>query len=179
MRTRLYVALTCLLFTISAAAKVTQHGAASAHFRAVGPAGMKIDGTTADVTATDDGSHVLVTVDLTKLETGIALRDNHMRDKYLEVGKYPKAMLSVDAASLKRPSGTNPENFTGTGQFTVHGQTKPASFQYTAERYQNGLKITGTVNIMLTDYGIAVPNYLGVTVKPNIAIDVAFEVSDG
>ena len=37
------------------------------------------------------------------LDTGIDLRNKHMREKYLEVQKYPNAVLTVDRSTLHFP----------------------------------------------------------------------------
>src|SRR3954449_1384388 len=62
-------------------------------FRAAGPAGLTIEGSTADLAVTDEGDNVAVTVPLGNLHTGIEVRDRHMKEKYLEVGKFPEAKL--------------------------------------------------------------------------------------
>ena len=64
-------------------------------FAASGPAGLKIEGSTKELTVTEADGNVVVDVPLASLATGIALRDQHMKDKYLEVSKYPLATLTV------------------------------------------------------------------------------------
>src|SRR4051812_35277879 len=46
---------------------------------------------------TVDGEKISGTLEfqLTTLETGLETRDHHMKDKYLEVEKYPKATLEI------------------------------------------------------------------------------------
>src|SRR4051812_34300287 len=38
--------------------------------------------------------------DLTSLDTGINLRNDHMKNKYLEVSKYPQATLTIQKLTL-------------------------------------------------------------------------------
>jgi hypothetical protein len=80
------------IVTMSVAGFAALSSASDAHvsFQASGPAGMKIEGTTPDLTVADDGTNVVVTVPLGNLNTGIALRDHHMKEKYLEVPKFPR-----------------------------------------------------------------------------------------
>ena len=91
-------------------------------FGASGPAGMKIEGTTADLSVADDGANVVTTVPLANLTTGIGLRDHHMKEKYLEVPKYPvghadhrpeRAEVSRAAASSPPPTSRRRCSFTG------------------------------------------------------------------
>ena len=44
-----------------------------------------MDGTTHQLRIEDDGTTLKITVSLAGLQTGIGLRDRHMREKYLQV----------------------------------------------------------------------------------------------
>lgn len=137
--------------------------------------GMKIEGTSSALDVKDDAKALVVDVPLAPLHTGIALRDRHMRDEYLEVAKYPDARLTVDRTAIQLPKGS-PVDARARGQLTLHGQTHGISFQYRAAQSGDGIDVRGTLHVQMTDYGIAVPNYLGVTVKPGVDIDVQFRV---
>ncbi len=150
-------------------------GDADVSFTVIGPAGMRIVGTTPELTVADDGERVTVTVSLIKLNTGIPLRDAHMREKYLEVGKYPKARLTVDRASLKFPVDGRVEA-TVLGTLTIHGVSREVSFRYSAVRSGAWLHIASEARINMTEYGVVVPPYLGMTVKPHVALRVSFSV---
>ena len=132
---------------------------------------------TGALTATEssvlDGS---VAVDLRMLDTGISLRNDHMRDKYLEVGKgpgYDKAVLSQ--IELK---GLNPETGEGKGSFTgalaLHGVTKTVTGPIEARKAGNGVRVKASFPVNLPDYNIAEPRYLGVGVKNTVQVDVTF-----
>ena len=59
--------------------------------------------------------------ELATLDTGIGLRDRHMKNKYLEVGKFPKAAITIQ--EMKFPN----ELLAKDGQKFIHIQ---ASFIY-------------------------------------------------
>lgn len=63
-------------------------------------------------------------VDLASIDTGIELRNEHMRDNFLETAKYPKATFTLK--SLQKPvvlkSGQK-QRILATGDFTLHGKT--------------------------------------------------------
>src|SRR5581483_4442375 len=90
-------AIACGLATVSAASYAALSTATDAKvtFGAAGPAGFKIEGTTSELSVSEGGGNVMVSVPLANLTTGIALRDHHMKEKYLEVAKYPAAVLTV------------------------------------------------------------------------------------
>ena len=161
-------------------AKLSRVGdqAAKAHFHASGPAGMAIDGSTTDVAVTDDGTSLKVVVTLSKLETGVKLRDEHTREKYLEVGKYPTATLTVARSALKFPSDGASSTGDAQGTMNIHGKDKAVTFHYSATKKGAAISVSGNVALDITDYGINVPSYLGITVKKDVAADVSFVAAE-
>lgn len=153
---------------------------ANVAFTAIGPAGMKIVGTTRDLTVAEDAQGgVAVTVTLGTLTTGMALRDKHMREKYLEVQTYPTAILRVSRASLNVPGPGQSGTFDSKGTLTLHGTTRPILFHYTAKSDgQTAYAVSGSMTLDMTDYGIAKPGYLGVSVKTPVDLAVSFTTDD-
>jgi polyisoprenoid-binding protein YceI len=165
-------------FALTAYAKLTRTGTPAVAFHASGPAGMKIVGQTSDLDVDDQGAKVVIKVPLRNLTTGIALRDDHMRNKYLQVGSYPNAELSVDRATIHFPNGDGTATGDAQGTMAIHGKTKNVSFHYTVARTGGSLHVGGTTKLDLRDYGIDVPSYLGVTVKPDIDVEVQFTATE-
>jgi len=115
-------------------------------------------------------------VDLRTIDTGISLRNDHLREKYLEVDKgagYDKAVLS--AMALK---GLNPDAPEGNGSFTasltLHGVTETVSGPVEVRKAGAGLRIRAAFPVNLPDYNIPEPRYLGVGVKNTVHVDVTF-----
>lgn len=82
-------------------------------------------------------------VDLAKLKTGKNLRDEHMRDKYLEVKKYPKAKFQLDRVKI------GSKKFTG--KMTIRGITKKLSGDIVSSSPK---KLDVKFTLDTTDYGI-------------------------
>src|SRR4051812_42213663 len=80
------------LLATAAPAKIAN---AEVLFQATGPAGLKIEGKTTDLSVGSAGKSVRIRVALAGLDTGIALRNKHLKEKYLELEKYPEAVLEV------------------------------------------------------------------------------------
>lgn len=166
-----------LVMSTAAFAGWTKSGEGQATFRATGPAGFKMEGKTPTLDVKDDGTTITVTVGLEQLATGISLRDKHMRDKYLEVAKFPTTTLAVPVASLKLPAGAGVGEGDATGDYTLHGVTKPRSFHYKATCDAAGLcSVEGTMNLNMNEHGVVVPSYLGITVKPDLTVLATFPV---
>jgi polyisoprenoid-binding protein YceI len=146
-------------------------------FHAVGPAGLKIEGSTNELALVEEGDNLVIVVPLGKLQTGIDVRDRHMKDKYLEVDKYPQAKLSVARTVLKLPAAGAKLAGDAPGTLTLHGQTKPTQVHYEIKNDGAGYSVDGAVHANMNDVGITVPVYLGVTVKPDVDIDVHFKIN--
>ena len=176
------VALATLAFAttlaVTADAKLARTGTPAVAFHASGPAGMKIVGQTSDLDVDDQGAKIVIKVPLRNLATGIALRDDHMRNKYLQIGSYPNAELSVDRAAIRLPNGDGTSSGDATGTMAIHGKTKNVSFHYNVARTGGALHVGGTTKLDIRDYGIDIPSYLGVTVKPDIDVEVQFTATE-
>jgi polyisoprenoid-binding protein YceI len=165
-------------FSWAAMAKLSKSGSSDVSFTAIGPGGLKIVGTGKEVRVADDGRSVTVAVPLRSIQTGIDLRDKHMHDKYLEDGRYPEAVLEVPRAALKVPAaGEVAADATGTVR--MHGKSKDIPFHYSAKRSGAQMNVSGTLHLNMKDFGIEVPSYLGITVKPDVEVSVRFDAADG
>ncbi|MET0403945.1 MAG: YceI family protein [Cystobacter sp.] len=164
-----------MVLATPAFAEVERSGTASATFSGKGPAGFKMEGKTEEVTVKDDGKTVAISVPLTTLKTGIELRDRHMREKYLEVDKFPHAVLEVPWSAIKLPEDGKTTTQTVPGKMSLHGKTRDVSVTYTVKCAGDTYAANGTVPLNLKDFDIILPNYLGVTVKPDIDTATSFQ----
>jgi polyisoprenoid-binding protein YceI len=140
-------------------------------FLATGPAGFKINGQTSSLEVKVDGEMVLLQVPLDTVDTGIELRNRHMKEKYLQTATFPKAELKVAKSLLKEGKGQK-----GTAHFVVHGEDKEVTVSYDVTKVGEGLEVKGSFDINLKQHGIDIPSYLGVTVKPDVKVTAAFVV---
>jgi polyisoprenoid-binding protein YceI len=116
-----------------------------------------------------------ISVDLATLDTGIGLRNEHLKSKYLEVGKgqgFDHAVLSEI-----RLGGVDPTGFQGktafTGSFLLHGTTKPVSGQATIRRDGPNVRVEASFPVTVADFGIEKPQYLGVGVRDQVTVNVS------
>jgi polyisoprenoid-binding protein YceI len=161
----------------SAWATLTGIGSPEVQFLALGPAGMKINGTSNDLSVAEKDGKLLVTAPLTNLKTGIGLRDKHLRN-YLHTDQHPNASLLIERDKLKLPAeGQTVEN-TSIGQFTLNGVTKPVKFRYKAKRMGSDYLVQGMSELNIKEFAIEQPCYLGVCVDPNVKLKVAFKARE-
>lgn len=145
-------------------------------FTAMGPAGMKVLGTTPELDVAEEGDRVVISVRLDHLQTGIGLRDRHMKEKYLEVGQYPSARLSIQRSALRIVDGSS-SGADVPATLTLHGKTRPVSVHYDAKKTGAEISVSGSFGVNMKDFGIAVPSYLGVAVKPDVEVAARFRTT--
>ena len=97
-----------------------------------------------------------------------------MRDKYLQVGQFPAAELTVDRSVLKAP-GSGAVSGDAKGQMKIHGKVKTVTIHYAAKKSGDAIQVMGSTNLDIRDFGIDVPSFMGVTVKPDVSIAVTFD----
>ncbi len=165
-------ALLLVLPLLVAATRVTGEPAAGFHGR--GPGGFSLDGTTHQLRIEDDGTTLKIVVPLAGLQTGISLRDRHMREKYLQVEQYPDAVLELPWSAVKLPEDGRTIDATAPGKMTLHGRSHDVQVKYRVTRSGNRYQVTGGVPLKITDYGIDIPSYFGVTVQPDIDTSATF-----
>jgi polyisoprenoid-binding protein YceI len=111
--------------------------------------------------------------DLTTLQSGISLRDEHMKEKYLEVGKYPKATLAIDKLAVPASflaSGTA-ATIPFEGTLTLHGVSKKVSGQADLSKVGSEMIALANFPLKLSDFKIDVPKYAGITVADEVKVN--------
>jgi len=119
------------------------------------------------------GGALLVKLDT--LETGIGLRDHHLRDNYLEVGKgdgYNVATLE----NIQLDKNDGKSAFKGT--LLLHGQKRQVSGMSTIHRNSDGtIRVDAEFPLKVSEFAIPKPTYLGVGVRDEIRVKVAFNAT--
>jgi polyisoprenoid-binding protein YceI len=110
-----------------------------------------------------DSVTVRIEVDLTELDTGIGLRNRHMRQNHLETDEYPKAVfrggriLEPSASAL----GATPVTFQLAGTFELHGVTREVIVDAEVVRNEDGsIQLVSRFEVKLSDYQISRPKFL-------------------
>lgn len=121
-----------------------------------------------------------IAVDLRTLDSGIGLRDEHMRDTYLEVGRagFDKAVLTE-----LRVADVDPRTFEGrapfSGKLQLHGTEHAIAGQARVRRDGPSARVEATFTVKLSDYGIAKPQYLGIGIRDEVEIKVSLVATPG
>jgi polyisoprenoid-binding protein YceI len=138
-------------------------------FKIAGPLGLKIDGSSKDLTVEDDGSKITLKASLTNLKTGIDFRDNHLRE-HINAKKWPAASLVVDKAQLKIPGSGE-----ATGKFKLHGKEVDKKFHYNVKRKGDQLEVSGNFQVDLTQHGLDKACKAGVCTDKIVKVEAKFK----
>jgi polyisoprenoid-binding protein YceI len=149
-------------------------------FQATGSV-MDLEGVGRTVNLQESPDSLTFVVPMKTVTTDNTLRDSHMHDTYAEVAKFPDLTLTVPRATLKLPAaaGEKVSKATITGTFTAHGVSQPVVVSYSAKRAESSTKVEATFDFDVSKHGIAIPNYLGVTVEPRMKAQVSLELLGG
>lgn len=151
----------------------------STQFLAVGrPSALKINGKgegpsgNLDFKKAGDG-YVMngeAVVDMTKFETGIGMRDRHMKDTYLEVEKFKTAKLTLKDIKVPKAVIEGGGEVKCKGNLDLHGKQQDVDVVMNLEKKDANLGATSKFTIKLSDFAIAVPKYAGITVADEVTV---------
>ena len=163
-----------------------------AHFQA---AGVSLPGTVTGITGDVSGEFLLtsdanpsivsmrILVDLRTLDSGSADRDSHVRNDTLETNKYPQAIFTVSNAQVLAGDYTEGQmvTFNLQGQLTLHGVTRPVTFDMQAKLMENTVTGSGTTLIHLRDYKMKPPattSVVPITINNDITLTIHFTAQE-
>ena len=160
----------------------------TAHFQAAGqPLPGTVTGVTGDVKGnlviTSDADPVvqslMLTVDLRTLDSGSSQRDDHVRNDTFEVSKYPLATFVARDVQILTGRYTEGQvvSFKLPGELTLHGVTRPATFDVQGKLVGDTLTGSGTTVIHIADYHMQQPqitSVVTVTIQKDIGLRIDF-----
>lgn len=153
-------------------------------FVAIGkPAMLKIKGHSEDLKAKITVDVKLLTanliINLKTLVTGIDTRDNHMKDKYLEIAKFPTAELNIKDLQLPNvleDIKVNQAEQAFKGELQLHGVKKEVEGTYALEVSKGKIKVLAKFSLNLSDFKIDIPSYIGIKVADKVNIESRFDL---
>lgn len=112
-------------------------------------------------------------VTLNEFDTGIGLRNEHMKENYLQTNQFPKAIVAIHEVNLPNEwmPGANLTGVAFKGSMTLKGVTKP--IQGKVSVMGSNLKTDAEFSFSLSDYPIGVPSYMGITVAEQVQVNVS------
>lgn len=158
-------------------------GESRVEFLAIGkPSFIKIQGKGGklfgDLSLSDASVLGSIKFQLGSLETGISMRDSHMKEKYLNVAQYPTAELTLKSVSDLEKFVRESIPLKGSafsGLLKLHGIEKPVAGRIDLERKGRAIKATATFGVKLSEHGIEIPTYMGIKVSEEVQVETFYE----
>ena len=119
-------------------------------------------------------------VDLTTLDSGIELRNSHLRDNYLEVERGPEfreAVLWDIVLADPLPEGAGRHDTAFSGTLSLHGVQRPIEGDVELRRRDGRMRGRATFSLSLEAFDIPPPRYLGIGVRDTVEVAVAFDAA--
>ena len=135
-----------------------------------------LDGATLGPETGGDDTEFHFEVDLASLETGIGLRNRHMRDNYLEVGRFPYATFT---GHIARTEETSSRDFrvTATGELTIHGVARSRELTCRVTPVGAAYRVVCGFEVLLTDHDIEIPKVMFLKLANEIRLELDFTVA--
>ncbi len=120
---------------------------------------------------------IYMEVDLNSVDTGIGLRNRHMRENYLETDRFPITYFKGKIIRMSNePDGST--RLVADGVMFIHGIEKEKSVEAFLHPEGDGFKIMANFSIALPDYQIEVPQLMFLKINENIALELEFYVKE-
>ena len=121
-------------------------------------------------------SEIYFEVDLNSLDTGIGLRNRHMRENYLHTDKYPKTHYTGKIVKSIKKSETEYEVETE-GKIYIHGVTKPLDVKAIILKIdEKTYQIKTQFIVALSDFEIEVPSIMFYKIDENMDLQLDFYI---
>lgn len=118
----------------------------------------------ADPSSLEGPVEIEIRVDLASLDTGIGLRNRHMRENHLHTDEHPYAVfragrvVAVDSPIL---SGSGVTGVELEGELDLHGVVRPMTVRADLAHGPDGvLEVSCGFEVLLSDHGIPRPKFL-------------------
>jgi polyisoprenoid-binding protein YceI len=121
-------------------------------------------------------------VDLTTLQTDSSMRDNFVRRNVLQTDQYPQAVfVPTQVTGLSTPlPPTGDVSFKLIGNLTLHGVTKPVTWDVTGTAQNGSAKGTATTSFKFEDFNMNQPQVpIVLSVVDNITLQVTLDLHTG
>lgn len=121
------------------------------------------------------GSSLYLEVDLASIDTGIGLRNRHMREEYLETDDFPFATFEgVIAAVGEHPDGGL--RITSPGTFSAHGIGQTRTIDCQVQASGDGYRVGCAFMVSLSDHQIEVPRVMFLKLAEEVRVEIDFSL---
>jgi len=121
------------------------------------------------------------TVDMTTVKSDSGNRDNQFQGRIMDTSKFPTSTFAltqpIDLGSV--PAEGQTVTASATGDLTLHGATKPVTFDVQAQLKDGKIEVNGTIPIVFADYGIPNPSFGPASTEDNGVLEFLLVFTKG
>jgi polyisoprenoid-binding protein YceI len=101
------------------------------------------------------------TVQMATIKSDQAERDVQFNGRIMDTSAFPtgKLTLTRPISFAPLPAVGSAKTYTADGNLTLHGSTRPVTFQLTAERTKTGIEASGSIPVLFSKWGIGNPSF--------------------
>lgn len=118
-------------------------------------------------------NHLYFEVDLTTMDTGIELRNRHMRDNYLETDKFRFTFFEGSIKNV-RPQSNNVFSVEVGGTLFIRGVTNEIIVYGVLNSTDNGYVVETEFVIALSEYNVDIPQLMFMKINEEIKLQLKF-----
>jgi len=122
-------------------------------------------------------SEIYFEVDLNALDTGIGLRNRHMRENYLETDQFPITHFKGKIISSTVANDTT-ISVEAHGVIFIHGVEKSLNITANLIEIKNGYRIQTDFIVKLSDFQIEIPSIMFYKINEEIDLQLDFYVKE-
>lgn len=115
-------------------------------------------------------------VDLSSLDTGIGLRNRHMRENYLETDKYPITHFSGKIVKPESISDEQGYKVQVAGKIYLHGVERPLEVNGILLGDENNYQIRTKFIVKLSDFNIEIPSIMFYKIDEAMDLELDFHI---
>ena len=120
-------------------------------------------------------SEIYLEVDLNTLDTGIGLRNRHMRENYLETDIYQYTYFQGKFDSISEVSNDEYKVLVE-GTMFIHGERKDLMVKGKLKKTDLGFRITSSFELKLSDYKIDIPELMFMKINETMRLELEFNM---
>ena len=122
-------------------------------------------------------SEIYFEVDLNTVDTGIGLRNRHMRENYLHTDKYPKTHFTGKIVSAEDSTETITK-VKADGKMFIHGVEKDVNVDGLLTKTETSFRVKTKFIVALSDYNIEIPQLMFMKIDENMRLFLEFNVTE-
>ena len=128
-----------------------------------------------------DGSNVKgdISVEMSDMTTGISLRDTHMKEKYLEVNKFPNAVLKISDLKFEKDPYSevfSQKNVPFKGKMNIHGIEHDVEGTADIDSSKSEISVSAKTKTTITAHQIAIPTYMGIKIADEVQVSAELKI---